>query len=119
MKELQIIKTEFHIGLQTPVRLLHVTDSHICLANETDAAFDPELPDHAKHRGDAFGGEEQVESYYMQALDYARRENIPIVHTGDLYDFLSEANFAYMEQTLATVDCIYAAGNHDFCHFVP
>ena len=23
-----------------------------------------------------------------------------------------------MEQTLATVDCIYAAGNHDFCHFV-
>ena len=55
MKELQIIKTELHIGLDAPVRLLHVTDSHICLANEADAAYDPELVDHAKQRGSAFG----------------------------------------------------------------
>ena len=118
MKELQIIKTEFHIGLQTPVRLLHVTDSHICLANEADAAYDPELIDHAKQRGDAFGGEAQVESYFEQAMDYARREGIPMLHTGDLYDCMTEANFAYMEKALASVDSIYAAGNHDFCHFV-
>ena len=118
MKELQIIKTEFHIGLQTPVRLLHVTDSHICLANEVDAAYDPELIDHAKQRGDAFGGEAQVESYFEQAMDYARREGIPMLHTGDLYDCMTEANFAYMEKALASVDSIYAAGNHDFCHFV-
>ena len=118
MKELQIIKTEFHIGLENPVRLLHVTDSHICLANEADAAYDPELPEHAKQRGDAFGGEEQVEFYFEQAMDYARREGIPMLHTGDLYDCMTEANFAYMERALASVDSIYAAGNHDFCHFV-
>ena len=118
MKELNILKTELKIGLDAPVRLLHVTDSHICLANEADAAYDPELVGHAKQRGDAFGGEEQIESYFTQALDYARRENIPMLHTGDLYDFLSEANFAYMEQALSSVDSIYAAGNHDFCHFV-
>ena len=68
MKELQIIKTEIKIGLDAPVRLLHVTDSHVCLADERDAAFDPELPGHAKQRGDAFGGEEQVESYLEQVL---------------------------------------------------
>ena len=118
MKELQIIKTEFHIGLDAPVRLLHVTDSHICLANEADAAYDPELIDHAKQRGDAFGGEAQVESYFEQAMDYARREGIPMLHTGDLYDCMTEANFAYMEKALASVDSIYAAGNHDFCHYV-
>ena len=118
MKELQIIKTELHIGLDAPVRLLHVTDSHICLANEADAAYDPELVDHAKQRGNAFGGEAQIESYFEQAMDYTRRENIPMLHTGDLYDFLSEANFAYMEKALSSVDSIYAAGNHDFCHFV-
>ena len=118
MKELQIIKTEFHIGLDAPVRLLHVTDSHICLANKADAAYDPELIDHAKQRGDAFGGEAQVESYFEQAMDYARREGIPMLHTGDLYDCMTEANFAYMEKALASVDSIYAAGNHDFCHFV-
>ena len=118
MKELQIIKTEFKIGLEAPVRLLHVTDSHICLANEADAAYDPELIDHAKQRGDCFGGEAQVESYFEQALDYARSENIPMLHTGDLYDCLTEANLAYMEKALSSVDSIYAAGNHDFCHFV-
>lgn len=118
MKELQIIKTEFHIGLDAPVRLLHVTDSHICLANKADAAYDPELIDHAKQRGDAFGGEAQVESYFEQAMDYARREGIPMLHTGDLYDCMTEANFAYMEKALASVDSIYAAGNHDFCHYV-
>ncbi len=118
MKELQIIKTEFHIGLDTPVRLLHVTDSHVCLANEADAAYDPELPDHAKQRGECFGGEEQIESYFEQAMDYARREGIPMLHTGDLYDCLTEANLAYMERALASVDSIYATGNHDFCHFV-
>ena len=118
MKELTVLKTEIRIGLVQPVRLLHVTDSHICLANEADAAYDPELPAHAKQRGDAFGGEEQVESYLTQAIEYAKRENIPMLHTGDLYDFLSEANFAYMKQALSQVDSIYAAGNHDFCHFV-
>lgn len=118
MKELQILKTEIRIGLDRPVRLLHVTDSHICLANGADAAYDPELPDHAKQRGDCFGGEEQIESYFEQALGYARREHIPMLHTGDLYDCLTEANLAYMEKTLSSVDSIYAAGNHDFCHFV-
>ena len=118
MKELNILKTTLNVGLDAPFRLLHVTDSHICLANDSDAARDPELPGHALSRGNAFGGEEQVESYLTQALEYAKKENIPLLHTGDLYDFLSEANFAYMEQTLSSVDSIYAAGNHDFCHFV-
>ncbi len=118
MKELNIIKTTVQIGLPAPVRILHVTDSHICRTNDADAAFDPELPGHARDRGNAFGGEEQVEDYYLQSLAYAKRENIPLIHTGDLYDFMSEANLTYMKETLATVDSVYAAGNHDFCHFV-
>lgn len=118
MKELTLLRTEIRIGLEHPVRLLHVTDSHICLADARDAAADPELVAHALQRGNAFGGEAQVESYFEQALAYARQENIPLLHTGDLYDFLSEANFDYMEKALSSVDSIYAAGNHDFCHFV-
>ncbi len=118
MNELNILKTTVTIGLPAPVRILHVTDSHICLTNEIDAQNDPALPAHALERGNAFGGEEQVEDYFSKALAYAQRENIPVLHTGDLYDFMSEANFAYMEAALSRVDTVYAAGNHDFCHFV-
>ncbi|MBP3917632.1 MAG: metallophosphoesterase [Clostridia bacterium] len=120
MNTLQIIKTELNLGLggSAPLRLLHVTDSHICRADNVDAAQNPEIVEHALSRGNAFGGEEQTESYYMQALAYAKHEQIPLVHTGDLYDFLSHGNFAYMDETLRDTDYIYAAGNHDFCHFV-
>lgn len=118
MNSLQIIKTTLRIGLDAPVRLLHVTDSHICRAALSDGARDPELPEHAKSRAAAFGGEEQVESYCRQAFDYARDEGIPIIHTGDFYDFISDGNFAYMEEMTRGASFIYTAGNHDFCHFV-
>ncbi len=118
MKRLEILKTEIPIGLEKPVRLLHMTDSHICLADETDAIENPELIGHAASRGNIFGGEEQIESFYQQSLAYAKAEGIPILHTGDLYDFMSHGNFAYLDETTKEVDMIYAAGNHDFCHYV-
>ena len=33
---MQLVKNELHIGLQKPLKLLHVTDSHIALADERD-----------------------------------------------------------------------------------
>lgn len=106
-----------NIGLSAPVRLLHVTDSHISRADETDFAQCPELEELARCRFQEFGGP-QSEDYYLQSITYAMQENILLVHTGDLIDFLSNANFAFMDETLWDVDYIYAAGNHDFCHFV-
>ncbi len=120
MLQLEIIKTEIHIGLPAPLRLLHVTDSHISRWDEIDRLEDADKPLLAMERKKYFDGgiNGQAEYLYEQALAYAKKENIPVVHTGDLIDFLSHANFAYMDQTLADVDIIYAAGNHDFCHFV-
>ena len=120
MKDLEILKTEIPIGLPAPVRFLHITDCHISLWDEYDKAEDPDKPGLAEARRREFdeGCEGQSEHLYLQALDYAKREGMPVVCTGDLVDFLSHANFAYMDKTLADVDYIYAAGNHDFCHFV-
>ncbi|MCQ2431370.1 MAG: metallophosphoesterase [Clostridia bacterium] len=120
MKPLTILKTEIHIGIEHPFRVLHITDSHISLWDEYDAAEDKDKPGLAIARRRAFdnGEDGATEYYYEEALAYAKRENLPIVHTGDLVDFLSHANFAYMDKTLGRMDYFYAAGNHDFCHFV-
>lgn len=120
MKELTILKTEIHIGIEKPLRLLHLTDCHISLWNEEDRAEDPDKPNLAIQRRREFDGgvDGQTEYLYHQALAYAKENDLPIVCTGDLIDFLSHANLAYMDETLGKTDYIYAAGNHDFCHFV-
>ena len=108
MSELKIIKTEIKIGLPSPVRLLHVTDSHIT-------------------RGDPTGGqalwfnrdyEGCAEDYFLAALAYAKENGLTVLHTGDIIDFQSEENFAYIGEHLEGVDYIYAAGNHDFYNHV-
>ncbi|MBQ7822407.1 MAG: metallophosphoesterase [Clostridia bacterium] len=109
--KLQILKTTVNIGLDAPVRVLHVTDTHI--------AYDD--PVRYSGRFKCFETEDdrgQTLDYLRQATEYAKREGITIVHTGDLIDYLSDENFRLVDKYLDGVDYIYAAGNHDFCHWV-
>lgn len=109
-QQLRILKTELHVGLPAPVKLLHVTDTHI--------AYDD--PGHDCGRMKHFDGDVagRTANYFEQAVRYAKQQNIPMLHTGDLIDFLSDATFTYVDRMLEGLDYIYAAGNHDFCHCV-
>lgn len=115
--ELNIVKTELNLGLEKEVRLLHVTDSHICRAYDTE---DADLCAMAKSRKAFFDGgiEGKTERLYEQACKYAKENGLTMVHTGDLIDFISEANLDYIEHAFDGIDCLYASGNHDFCHYV-
>jgi UDP-2,3-diacylglucosamine pyrophosphatase LpxH len=110
-KPLQILHTTLHIGLPKPVRLLHITDTHI-------TRDDPGRAFPNRYRCFNSDYENCAEDYFLQALEYARENNLPVVHTGDLLDYLSEANFAFVDEYFSPVDYLYAAGNHDFCHWV-
>ncbi len=110
-KPLQILRTPLHIGLPHPVRVLHVTDTHL-------TRHDPERPFPNRYRCFNVDYENCAEDYFLQALDYAKAQNIPVLHTGDLIDYLSERNFAFVDEYFSPVDYLYAAGNHDFCHWV-
>ena len=108
MSKLKIIKTEIKIGLPTPVRLLHVTDSHITRGDPTGLQawwFNRDY-------------EGCAEDYFLEAIAYAKENGLTILHTGDVIDFQSEENFAYIKEHLDGVDYIYAAGNHDFYNHV-
>lgn len=110
MNELKVIKNTIQIGLEKPVKFLHITDTHLAFEGEWISnrwqAFEP-----ADNRG-------QIEDYFLKALDYAKEHNLFVVHTGDLIDFFSDDNFKFVDEHFNAVDYIYAAGNHDFCHWI-
>ncbi len=109
-KEIKILKTVINIGIEKPFKLLHVTDSHI--------AIDDPGNDCGRYKIFDTDFENCTQDYFLQAVDYAKAKGITMLNTGDLFDFLSQANFAFADEHLSDVDYIYAAGNHDFCHKV-
>lgn len=115
--EPNIIKTELNLGTEHEVRLLHVTDSHICKAYDYE---DEALRKLAIDRTNSFdnGVPGRTEEYYNKVCEYAKKNNLVMVHTGDLIDFISDANLDYIEHAFDGIDHLYASGNHDFCHYV-
>lgn len=118
-ESLNILKTTAKIGLDAPVRFLHITDSHISLADECDSERLKWLA--AARRATASKPEERTAlpvRLYEKAIDYARKNELFVVCTGDLIDFMSHANFVYLDHAFDGVDYVYALGNHDICAYV-
>ena len=113
MIDLNIAKTELHLGLLAPVRLLQITDAHI------SRAYPREMDDPQKfaHRKAAFDGDlpNGAEKRFEALLAYAKANSLLPVFTGDIWDYMSEANFEYWDLITSGLDHIYCAGNHDFC----
>lgn len=107
--KIEILKSTITIGLEKPIRFLHLTDTHIAFDDPSGgrrtAYFDMDF-------------EGSAEAYVLQAISYAKEKQMPILCTGDLIDFLSEGNFRWIEKHFNQCDYLYAAGNHDFCHYV-
>lgn len=105
-KSLSVLKTTVQIGLDKPFRFLHVTDSHICLDDE------------GKPSGRQSWVHQKFENceieYFLAVCEHAKREGLPVVHTGDIYDFQSQKAFAFTDEHFAPLDYILAGGNHDY-----
>ncbi len=105
---LKILKTVIDIGIEHPFKLLHITDTHVTRGDPTGLQawwFNRDY-------------EGCAEDYFLRAMDYAKKNDLIVLHTGDLIDFQSEENFAFVDEHLRYVDYIYAAGNHDFYNHV-
>ena len=113
MTKLEITETKLNIGAEKPFSIMHITDAHVCRAYESEGEKLVSLAHRRAER--AFGGEESVERLFEEAVAFGVKNADIIAYTGDIYDFLSQANFDYTDAFLAQKDYIYAAGNHDFC----
>ena len=109
---MNIIETKIKAGASEPFRLLHISDTHLTLADGRDGQRKLDL---AADRSNYFL---KAEEYLDEACKMAKSENIPIVHTGDLIDFVSKANLERAKQFTSENDVFFATGNHEFSLYV-
>lgn len=113
MADLNVIKNVINLGAQKEFKILHITDTHICRAYQSEGEKLTEL---AKVRSEnCFGKESEIEALFEKAIEYGKENCDLLALTGDIYDFISESAFDYLKENLKNTDYIYAAGNHDFC----
>ena len=109
---MNIIPTELHIGVSAPFTVIHASDTHLTLADLRDGERKVTL---AEKRVKYFPHAEEM----LEALDrLAEQYQAPILHTGDLIDFVSQANLERAKQFADSHDLFMAAGNHEFSLYV-
>ena len=107
---MKINKSTLEIGLEHPVKILHVTDSHIALVDDRD--------DERKHELARRLSSPEKEKYLYEHIEYAKNNCDLLVHTGDLIDFVSHANVEKAREILADEKIFFIAGNHDYSQYV-
>ena len=111
MKDFHPTHLEIRVGAKEPFKLLHMSDSHIAQMNSRDLAKADEVElkwyeSRRRHFENAATG-------LAAALLYAKAKRLPILHTGDLVDYLSDANCNIVRRDLEGRDCLFAVGNHE------
>ncbi len=99
-----------HIGLEKPFSVLHISDTHFTAAYPDENEKKQKL---REVRTKTFGGRQ--EEAFRDSLAWAKKNVDYVVHTGDLIDWQSRANYDLVKKYLGTDICC-ALGNHEFSH---
>jgi len=105
---MNIINTRLSVGAVKPFRVIHISDTHLTYADMRDGKRKVDLAEKRKK----YPGE--AEHILDFAHHYSKENGLPIVHTGDLIDFVSIANLEAAKRFTDQNDCFMAAGNHEF-----
>jgi hypothetical protein len=101
-----------HHGLTSPLRVLHLSDSHLSLRSDC-----PPNSDRMHH---AFAAASPCEVFQRQVEAASRDGTELIAHTGDFLNFPSEETVAFamdvLERGGSGLTWLYSSGNHDW-HF--
>lgn len=114
---LKLSRYNLHFGLPAPLKVLHISDSHLLEANEFDSPLKRELTDlriysfeHELQRNEPGA----IESYFAAIAEYARQNAALVVHTGDLIDFICAGSLARMKKAFAELPMLFTPGNHEY-----
>lgn len=97
------------IGLERPFSVLHVSDTHLTDVFDHENERKRKL---ASSRRETFGGRQ--EEALRDTLAWAKANVDYVVHTGDIIDFQSEANYAHVRRYLGSGCVVGTVGNHEF-----
>ena len=109
---MSIIETKIEIGVKKPFRVVHISDTHLTYADMRDGERKVAL---AERRSQYF---REAEDTLALAAETAKHYDAPILHTGDLSDFVSVANLERVKRYVEENDLFMAAGNHEFSLYV-
>ena len=109
---LNVKEITLDIGLEKPFDAMHVSDTHVARADSRD--------DERKIRlaADRSRSMNAGEHYLDEAVRIARERGMYLFHTGDLYDFVSEANLDCAARHMVEGDWFASAGNHEYSKYV-
>lgn len=110
---MKILKNRIKIGATEPFNILHITDSHIAVADERDDYKKQEL---AKAGEKYYGRYSQkgTLALYYEAVKYGRENCDRIICTGDMFDLNSQKAFDMLKEEVDENNLIFAVGNHEY-----
>ena len=110
-EKLKVKEISIRVGATKPFSVLHVSDTHLTVVYPHEDKWKHEMS-----RADTpiFGA--QQEAALAEAIAYAKAHCQFLLHTGDLIDFVSEANLDLARRYFPK-DCIGALGNHEYSHY--
>lgn len=105
-----------HLGLEKPIRILHLTDLHLSLSDDQDSE---EQKEWAAKRREVFFKEAKAPQrdpigYFEEAMEYSKQFDYTVI-TGDILDGLGHANIETARRILGEKEYLYCLGNHEFC----
>ncbi|MCR5689515.1 MAG: metallophosphoesterase [Clostridiales bacterium] len=108
---MKLERSTLEIGLERPVKLLHVTDTHLALCDERDNERKREMARRRTSMAKAL-------RYLEEHIAYAEENCDLLVHTGDLIDFVSRANVEKAREILKNDRIFFIAGNHEYSQYM-
>lgn len=114
---IKIIEYTLNIGLPKPFSAVHMSDNHVCLADGRDGTRKTEL---CQRRINDFndGHPERQNEITQKMFSYVRENKLPLIHTGDFIDFVSQSGLEYASECFDGVETVFSAGNHEFSLYV-
>lgn len=109
---MEILHTEIKLGIGKPLRIIHASDTHLTFADERDGERKVRLAEQRKnHFLHAESAAQKIKQLHLET-------GAPVIYTGDLIDFVSEANLEAAKDFAESTDCFMTAGNHEFSLYV-
>jgi hypothetical protein len=114
---LQPKKLTLDVGASKPFSALHFSDTHISMldAAELLSWTARELSLYEARNNGVFGkgGFPFAMQSFAATVAYAKRRGIPMLNTGDFFDFRSEMNLEFVRRSFAGLDIFSCLGNHE------
>ena len=112
---LNITKTKIYVGLDCPVKILHITDVHLTHANGMDTEEHHAL---MKKRYEVFHPQERAiphspREYFESAIAFAKEEKALLVCTGDVMDIHTHGNLEVFKEIIKNEDLMFSPGGHE------